>query len=131
MDAEITMDWMGEVLKALARWFMPPKDLSDLPDAPPRLAFDGGVGGVGVWGAVGGTGGGGGFGNPIIAPYVQLQTIPAYGQFPTFAPFVQPVYETETIGAGGVVREAILTTGEYTFDTTDGTFDDTGVLNNG
>lgn len=46
MDTEIAVEWMGLVLKALVQWFKPPKDLSDLPDAPPQYTFTTGANNV-------------------------------------------------------------------------------------
>lgn len=125
MDAEITVDWMGEVLKALVRWFMPPKDMSDLPDAPHPIFnhFDilisGGAGGAGMVGGTGGNGGAGWPGAPIIAPYRPAYVFPA----------MQPLYDTETVVTGGA-QETIFTTAGYTYDADDAVFG-TATLNNG
>lgn len=122
MDAEITLDWMGEVLKALVRWFASPKDMSDLPDAPPRFDLVG-AGGIGVLrggGWVDGTGVDGGVGGTIFAPYIPITT----PVVPTVRPVrqtvyyagdvaVQPIYDTQTIdGGGGYTTEFFVTEGD-------------------
>lgn len=144
MDAEITVDWMGEVLKALARWFMPPKDMSGLPDAPQRFSYiKGGVivgvaGGVGGAGMVGGTGldggGGAGFGEPLPQPYFPPPRNTPYAPFVPTAPYMvpvrQPIYDTETIVAGGAGETEWFTTAGYIYDAGDAVFN-TETLNNG
>jgi hypothetical protein len=82
MDAEIAVEWMGEVLKALVQWFRNPvKDLSDLPDAAPQTFTVDNA-------------------ETIWAQIVNDGDNANFRQYPTVRPMNQPIYDNEGVTVG-------------------------------